>query len=157
LRRVQASVGCEDVGQDSPDFLGFNIGPWCDQLASRYPELARENFGNGYERFCALWQLSKAENQRHADVSVDYAELTEDFGAAWGRIAEAVGLATPAERLHPLVVSAADKPQGGLRSLSRTRRLVDRGGRRYAELRVARDERRRARRFATASTPAKSS
>ena len=144
LRRVQAHVGQDDIGQDSPDFRGFNIGPWCDDLAPVYPELARENFDDGYSRFCALWQLSKSENEQYADVSIDFAELTEDFDTTWGRIADVVGLGTPASVLRPLVVpsSAKLKPR---RSISRAQGLLDRGGRRYAEIRVARLERRRAR------------
>lgn len=144
LRRVQAHVGREDIGQDSPDFRGFNIAPWCDDLAPIYPELARENFGDGYSRFCALWQLSKSENQRHADVSLDFAELTDDFDNAWARIAEAVGLTTPASALRPLVVKSSAKPKPRA-AASRARQFLDRGGRRYAEIRVASLARRRAR------------
>ncbi|MBM2821859.1 MAG: hypothetical protein HW413_605, partial [Thermoleophilia bacterium] len=75
VRRTQEYLEREDIGQDRPDFMGFRMAAWCDDLAPTYPELAAERSSSGFERFCRLWELSQAEHCRHADVSVELAEL----------------------------------------------------------------------------------
>ena len=136
VRRTQEYLGREDVGQDRPDFMGFRMAAWCDDLAPTYPELAVDRSSSGYERFCRLWELSQAEHRRYADVSVELAELKGDFEGACARMSAAVGFELDANRLRPFLATGvrAEAPRGRLRR--RADRLVDRAGARYAEIRV---------------------
>jgi hypothetical protein len=135
VRRVQEHVGHEDVGQERADFMGFRIGAWCDDLAATYPELAVEHSSSGYERFAKLWELTKRENERHADVSVGLAELKDDFPGACARISDGVGIDLDPVRLSQYVSSERRVgPPSGTRL--RMERLIDRAGMRYAEARV---------------------
>jgi hypothetical protein len=136
LRRGQEWLGREDIGQGSPDFEGFNVGTFCNDLASTYPELAAERSTSGYERFSKLWDLSFEEQRRNAHVTVGLHELIRDFDATCGRIGEAIGYSFDVERLRPLVVSPPGQaPEPGVRE--RALGLVDELGRKYAKGRVA--------------------
>lgn len=140
VRRVQAAYGREDVGQSRPDFRGFNIAGWCDDLSGTYPVLAAGNFKSGFERFSALWELSYAENRKYADISIDYDELTKNFDLTAERLWAGIGardIDTPALRKYVIRSEAKEAMphpfQGALGLLAH---LKDRVGRRYAALRV---------------------
>lgn len=133
VRRAQAHVGREDVGQHHPGFNGFNVATWCEDLRPAFPELAEENVGTGYERFSRLWELNLAEGRRHADLSVGLGELTRDFDASWSRIAACAGVAMPSSRLRHLVSTRSEAAVPARAGHD----LVDRLGRRYARTRVA--------------------
>lgn len=79
VRRAQAGLKREDIGQDRPDFNGFGVNSWCEDLKSRFPELEASRFTSGFDRFAALWELSYRENRKYADVSVAYEDLIQDF------------------------------------------------------------------------------
>lgn len=136
VRRTQEYLGREDVGQDRPDFMGFRMAAWCDDLAPTYPELAAERSSSGYERFSRLWELSREEHRRYADVSVELAELKEDFETACARMAAAVGFELDANRLRSFLAAGARTATPRSRLRRGADRLVDRAGARYAEIRV---------------------
>jgi hypothetical protein len=86
VRRVQEFLDREDVGQNRVTYNGFNVATFCEDLKSTFPELAAENFSSGYDRFHKLWELSYRENQKHADISVNYWDVTHDFEPTWTRV-----------------------------------------------------------------------
>ena len=143
VRRVQEHVGREDVGQERADFMGFRLAAWCDDLARAFPELAADRSSSGYQRFAKLWQLSKNEQERYADVSVALEELKADFATACAQVSAAVGFELDPLRLErflaPDARPATPRPAFG----GRLTRVVDRAGARYAEARVAAVARRR--------------
>jgi hypothetical protein len=122
--------------------MGFRMAAWCDDLAPTYPELAIERSSSGYERFCRLWELSRQEHQRYANVSVELAQLKNDFETACAEISDAVGFELDAARLRSFLAPGARSttPTSPLRR--RIDRLVDKAGARYAETRVRRQTQR---------------
>ena len=140
LRRVQAALRREDVGQNDVTFNGFSIHTWCEDLKGSYPELDASNSKTGYERFCKLWDLSFAENCRYADISVDYGDLIKDFEATCERIRDCIGATgIDAARLKQFVVPPRNQKRAPVTDLSvaeRARRLIYRAGMRYARARV---------------------
>ena len=138
VRRVQAALGREDVGQDRPDFRGFNVAGWCDDLAATYPELAAGHFKTGFDRFSALWELSYAENRRWAHVSIDYADLIGNFRPTVARMWEAIGVQGIDDAALERYVVRSDageaRRQAFLGAGSPIARLIDRAGRRAAGL-----------------------
>jgi hypothetical protein len=139
LRRVQAYYGRDDVGQDKVTFNGFNIARWCEDIKGTYPQLAAEHFQTGYERFCRLWELSFAEHQRYADISVDYDALVRDFEATATRIGSCVGYRFDTASLKRYVVAPEAQAQTAAQSMvvKLARTLIDRAGRKYARGRLA--------------------
>jgi len=113
--RIQRHLGREDIGQASPAFSGFGVATWCDDLAPTFPELEESRFTTGHERFRALWERSKSEQERHADVTVSLADLKERFEPTCARISEAIGFELDAERLRPFVVTDADTQPAAMR------------------------------------------
>jgi hypothetical protein len=140
LRRVQAGLRREDVGQNDVTFNGFSLHTWCEDLKSTYPELDARNHKTGYERFCKLWDLSFAENRRYADLSIDYWDLIEDFEATCERIWSCIGATgIDAAQLKQFVVAPRNQkrmPSTDLSIAERARRLIYRAGMRYARARV---------------------
>lgn len=139
VRRVQAYLGREDVGQDDVMFQGFNIATWCEDLKGLYPQLDARNSKTGYERFCKLWELSRSENQRYADESIDYWELTHNFDATCKRIFDCVGSNVAVGSLKQFIIAPEDQKRLSIhrRSLrNRTTDWVRRAGRRYSKVRV---------------------
>ena len=139
VRRGQRYLGREDIGQNDVMFQGFNIAAWCEDLQATFPELDARNSKTGYERFSKLWQLSLAENQRYADVSVDYKDLTHDFGTNCGKIWEAVGCDAEIEPLEKYVVPQENQRTMPIFENSWNKRIlgvIDRAGRKYAKVRV---------------------
>lgn len=140
LRRVRAHLGRENVGQDDVTFNGFCIADWCEDLKAVYPELDATNSKTGYERFCKLWERSFAENQRYADVSVDYWDLTHEFEATAERIWKAIGapeIDTPA--LKKFVIPPEEHKSTPILPAGvaeKAKKLIDRAGRKYARLRL---------------------
>jgi hypothetical protein len=137
VRRAQAYRNREDVGQEDIAFDGMNMATWCEDLKDVFPELRSENFKTGYERFCKLWELSFAENQRHADITVSYWELTHDFEAVCGQIWDCVGCETDLLSLKRYVVMPENqKPlsihEKGFREKSE--RAIDKFGFKLAQL-----------------------
>ena len=140
LRRVQAHLGREDVGQDDVAFNGFSIATWCEDLKGVFPELEAGNSQSGYERFSRLWDLSYAENQRYADISIDYWSLTHDFEATCRRMRDCIGgqfeiaplkqWVVPKEKQTELAIQ-----QPGLKK--RAHNLIERTTRKYAKARLA--------------------
>jgi hypothetical protein len=91
IRRSQETRECEDVGQDSVDYDGFNVATYCEQLKSVFPELDAEKFSNGFERFRALWERSFLEGQKYSDVSIAYHDLTHNFESTWSNVWKVIG------------------------------------------------------------------
>ena len=140
LRRVQAHLGRENVGQDDVGFNGFSIATWCEDLKTVFPELEAKNSATGYERFCKLWELSFAENKRYADISIDYWALTHEFESTAEKLWSCVGatgidmaslreFVIPPEKQKPTPIRAYGFGQ-------KAKTLMDRAGRRYAKLRL---------------------
>jgi len=140
LRRVQAALRREDVGQNDVTFNGFSIHTWCEDLKGRYPELDASNSKTGYERFCKLWDLSFAENRRYADLSVDYLDLIADFEVACERVWACIGATgIDAAKLKQFVVPPRNHKRTPFTDpgiVDRTRRVIYRAGMRYARARV---------------------
>lgn len=139
VRRAQAHVGREDVGQQDVGFNGFSIATWCEDLKSTFPELDAKNSQTGYERFCKLWELSYAENLRHADISVDYWALTHDFETTCEEIKKCIGGSFDVASLKQYVIPPEKQKQleikqPGLRR--RTQNLWERAGRKYSKARL---------------------
>jgi len=135
VRRSQEYRGVEDVGQDSVEFRAFRLPDWCDDLKSTYPELGAERSSSGYERFSKLWQLSREQHERFADVCVSLDELRNDFDRACERISAAVGFELEPTRLRHLVSrGGAGRSATGIEA--RAARLLDRAGARYAAARL---------------------
>lgn len=139
VRRGQEYVGREDIGQNHPDFAGFNVAAWCDDLKGAFPELDAGNFQNGHDRFARLWELSYAEQHRYADISISLKDLTSEFEATCARISECVGYELDAGNLKQFVVQSKGAPPlpiGAVTPRRRLQALVDRLGQRYARLRL---------------------
>src|SRR5216683_946186 len=140
LRRVRAYLGRENVGQDDVRFNGFNIATWCEDLKTTYPELDAKNSKTGYERFCKLWELSFAENQRYADISIDYWTLTHEFEATAARLWSCVGAAgIDTTSLREFVIPPEEHKPTPIRASGigqKAKMLMDRAGRKYARLRL---------------------
>src|SRR5712692_7843372 len=139
VKRVQQHLGREDVGQADVNFNGFSLASWCEDLKTRFPELDAANSRTGYDRFCKLWELSLAAHRRHADISIDYSELTDNFETTCKRLFEAVGCNTNVASLKPLVIAPERQEPLAYRPLGMTAQLQDlicEAGRRYAKARV---------------------
>jgi len=139
VKRVQQHFGREDVGQADVNFNGFSLAFWCEDLKAQFPELDARNSSTGYERFCKLWELSLTAHRRHADISIDFADLTHDFEATCKRLFDAVGCRADVAALKPLVTAPERQKSvpiqaGGL--TARLNDLIHRAGRRYAKARV---------------------
>jgi hypothetical protein len=136
VRRGQEELGREDIGQDGVDFAGFNVAGWCEVLKDRYPELAAERSSSGFERFSKLWDVCHAEQQRHADISVDHRELIDDFVGTAARVSDAIGY-----RIDPsferFVKAPETRTTGHRTARDRALARVDELGRKYAKARVA--------------------
>ena len=91
VRRVQEFLRKQDVGQNAVTYNGFNVATFCEDLKGTFPELDARNFSSGYERFHKLWELSYRENQKYANVSVSYRDLTCDFEPTWRRVWTCIG------------------------------------------------------------------
>ena len=144
VRRVQGHLGRQDVGQESVEYQGFRLAATCDDLTTAFPELDASNFRTAYARFAKLMELSRAEQERYAHVSVDYADLVGDFQNVCPRIASAIGVDLDVEHLNQFVVLDPNRELNNRpHSLpQRLRRLVERGGRSYARIRVQAAKRR---------------
>src|SRR5215469_6031360 len=144
VRRVQEFLRREDVGQNLVTYNGFNVATFCEDLKSTFPELAAENFSSGYDRFHKLWELSYRENQKYADISVNYRDLIHDFEPTWTRVWTCIGAppidvrtlkqyVVPPEKQKDLV---RDQPQ----IEKKVQALISRFGSYYARARLrARD------------------
>ena len=148
LRRAQAWLGKEDVGQNDASYNGFSLANWCEDLKGYFPELCVENFKTGFDRFTKLWELSLTENQRYADISVDYWALTHDFEGTFEKIRDCIGdPGIDIKSLKEFMIPPEKHKPTPLRPTSvkeRTKLLIDRAGRKYASLRVQASLRRRA-------------
>lgn len=138
IARSRAYYGKDDVGQSGTDFNGAQLATWCNDLQDTFPSLRAEESRSGYERFCKLWELSRAENQRHADISVNYRELVQDFEVAFAPIRECVGMEADLRRLKRFVVPPdRQEPLSARQALpDRLAILVDRAGAKQARLRL---------------------
>lgn len=135
VKRGQAQLGREDIGQGSVHFPGFNVARWCEDLKNRFPQLKPECSSSGFERFSKLWQASDDQQRRHADISIDYRTLTHDFEAVCAQLRATLGCEFNLASLRELVVPDGD--QAPLANRPRpVRDLIDRAGRKYARLRV---------------------
>ena len=140
VRRAQAFYGREDVGQDSVTFNGMSTANVCDDLASTYPDLAAERSKNGYERFAKLWELTLAENTKHADLTVSFEQLTRDFDAVCGQIWASAGCETDYRPLKQWVVAPEQQETLKVRPRGLKSRLIMAVGRarlRYGRLRIS--------------------
>jgi hypothetical protein len=121
------------------NFNGFSLAFWCEDLKAQFPELDARNSSTGYERFCQLWELSLAAHRRHADISIDFADLTHDFEATCKRLFDAVGCRADVAALKTLVIvperqKSLSTQRNGL--TAQLKNLIHRAGRRYAKARV---------------------
>lgn len=148
VRRVQAHVGRQDVGQGDVTFEGFRMASWCEALKGRFPELGAENSKTGFERFSKLWELSYVENQRYADISIDYWALTHDFEATCQRMKDCIGGEFEIAPLKQWVVPKEKQKELEIRQPGFKRRvqnLIERTTRKYAKARLAASSLRRER------------
>ena len=109
VRRTQVYLGRKDVGQEGVAFNGMNIATWCDDLAATYPELDAARSQTGYERFSTLWALSLRESTRHADLTVRFEDLTQDYESVCGRIWETIGCTADYRPLKQWVVRSEQR------------------------------------------------
>jgi Sulfotransferase family len=142
VRRAQSFYGTQDVGQESVTFNGMGTAKTCEALAPVFPELAADRSKTGYERFAKLWELSLAENNRFAHVTVRYEELTRDFEATAREIWDALGCTADLAPLKQWVVTpenqrAIDQATG---VQGRLRAAADRARFRYGRLRMRLDQ-----------------
>lgn len=148
VQRVQAHFGKKDVGQENVSFNGFSIATWCEDLKSIFTQLDAKCSHTGYERFCKLWELSFAEQQRYADISIDYWALTHDFEATCERIWRCIGAnGIDATSLKQFVIPGEKQKAVSIHRSGigqRTRYWINRFGRKYAKLRVRMQERKNA-------------
>jgi hypothetical protein len=137
---VRAWRGTEDVGQENVGYNGFNVATWCEDLKDRFPELEAANFQTGYQRFAKLWELSFIENQRYADISIDYDELVRNFEATCKQLWDCIGASgiDTAGLKQFVVPSASQKPTVFRASgvAQHVKRLIYRIGMKYARVRV---------------------
>lgn len=139
VKRAQQHLGREDVGQADVNFNGFSLASWCEDLKTQFPELHAANSRNGYDRFCKLWELSLAAHRRHADISIDYTELTHEFEPTCKRLFQTVECSADVATLKPLIIvperqkSLTVSPAG---LTAQVQDLIYRAGRRYASARV---------------------
>jgi hypothetical protein len=139
VRRVQSHLGKEDVGQEDVGFDGFQLATWCQDLKTIFPELEARQSRNAFERFCKLWELSRAAHRAHADVSIDYWDLTHNFEATFASICTTIGCAVDIGSLRRLVVPPETQKRLPIRRAGwkqRMARLFDKAGRRYAKERL---------------------
>ena len=137
VRRAQAHVGREDVGQADVTFSGMNIARRCDALKQDFPELDANRSKSGYERFTKLWDIIQAEHHRYADLSVDYGKLTHDFETTFQSVLDCVGAQADIAALKQYVVAPEEQQRLEIQP-SRSKwmqRLFDRAARRYAQIR----------------------
>jgi len=138
LRRVRQHLGRTDVGENDVNFRGFSIASWCEDLKSRFPQLEAGNSRNGYERFCKLWELSLSEQQRYADISIDYWDLTHAFEDTCNQLWRCIGIeGIDNAELRQFVI--APEEQQNIQVSTLKKRLgywIDRLGRRYAKERI---------------------
>lgn len=104
VSRGQVYLRRQDIGQDAVTFNGFSIATWCDDLSVRFPMLRAEHSENGYQRFSKLWELSREEGRRSADISVNYRELVRDFDRVWGQIRACAAMRAQADELRRFIV-----------------------------------------------------
>jgi Sulfotransferase family len=140
VRRAQAWLGREDVGQQEVNYNGFSVAAWCEDLKGVFPELDAKNFRTGYDRFSKLWELSYAEHKRYADISVDYWALTHDFEQTCERIWACIGATgIDTASLKQFVIPPEKQKSASIFSAGlgeRAKRLIDRAGRKYARARL---------------------
>jgi hypothetical protein len=140
VRRVQTHFGREDGEQEDVMFNGFNIADWCEDLKTTFPQLDARASKTGYDRYCKLYELSGAENERYADVSIDYWELTHNFETTCERIWEIVECTADIAPLKQFVIlPEKQKPLPVRRSgiKMQLEYLLERAGRRYSKSVVA--------------------
>jgi hypothetical protein len=138
VARGQEYLGREDIGQGSPAFEGFNVGSWCEDLKTVFPELAIEQSSTGFERFSKLYERSLAAHRAHADISIEYRALCKDFETQCGRIFDAVGCRAEIAPLKPLIIQPEAQKRPPIRPglSARIGDLIDRAGRKYARVRL---------------------
>jgi hypothetical protein len=138
VRRAQAHVGKEDVGQGEVTFNGMNIAKRCDALAADFPELDASRSKTGYERFSKLWDIIQTEHRRYADISVEYGALTHDFENTFQRVLDCVGTTADLVALKQYVIAPEEQERLKIQPSNpkRLQRLFDRAARRYAEIRL---------------------
>lgn len=139
VSRGQEGRKREDIGQDKPNFEGFNIASWCEDLKTVFPELAIERSATGFERFSKLYDRSLEAQLANSDASVEYRTLCKNFESECGRIFHTIGCGADIGRLKSLIIRPENqtrkpvKPSG---LVSQANDLVDRLGRKYARARV---------------------
>ncbi|HEY1754535.1 MAG TPA: sulfotransferase [Bryobacteraceae bacterium] len=146
VARGQEHAGREDIGQNSPDFQGFNIAVWCEDLKPVFPELAADRSETGFERFSKLYDRSLEAHRANSDISIEYRALCKDFEATCGRMFDAVGCKADVASLKPLIIQPESQKRPAIQpaGFSATAgNLIDRMGRKYAKLRVRSEAERR--------------
>jgi hypothetical protein len=151
VSRVQENLGREDIGQNSPDFEGFDIAAWCEDLKPVFPELDAEHSKTGFERFSKLYDRSLAAHRAAADISIEYSALCKEFENHCRRVFEVAGCKADAGRLKPLIVQPEDQRRPLVRPAglaARAGNLMHQLGRKYAAIKVRQAERQRQKRSA---------
>ena len=140
VRRAQEFLRKDDVGQTSTAYNGFNVATFCEDLKSTFPELDARNFQSGYERFHTLWELSCRENQKYADISMQYRDLTGNFEATWSRVWTCIGAPLIDVRTLKQYVVPPETQKDLMKDQSRMGNyvgaVIDRIGFRYARSRL---------------------
>ncbi|MEP6714271.1 MAG: sulfotransferase [Terriglobia bacterium] len=144
VARAQEHRHIEDVGQSRPDFEGFNVGSWCEDLKGVFPELAIARSQTGFERFSKLYDRSLAAQREHSHFSVEYRPFCKDFDTWCPRMFEAAGCTADPTHLKHLIVppETQKRPPVQQSGLSvQAANLADRVGRKYASTRVRLEDR----------------
>jgi hypothetical protein len=147
VARVQEHLGREDVGQSNPNWEGFNVGSWCENLTAVFPELAVEHSKTGFERFSKLYDRSLAAHRAHSDLSMEYRPFCRDFDTWCHRMFDVAGCRTDPALLKHLVVPPENQRRHPARPHGmsvKAANLVDIFGRKYAKARVRLEDRWRA-------------
>lgn len=139
VSRAQEHLGRQDIGQSSPEFEGFQLHSWCEDLKIAFPELAAGESRTGFERFSRLHARSLAAHREHSDYSVEFKSFCRDFENLCQPMFDLAGCMADPARLKPLII----QPQGERKPVVRpagavatARDFIDRVGRRYANARV---------------------
>jgi hypothetical protein len=151
VARVQEILGREDVGENRPDFEGFNFAAWCEDLKTVFPELAAEHSQTGFERFSKLYDRSLAAHRADANISIEYRSLCKEFETQCRRMFDVAGCKTDVGRLKPLIVPPEAQRRPVVRPtglLAKASSLIEQLGRRYAARKVHETERQRQKRSA---------
>ena len=137
VKRSQNHHGREDVGQETVNFMGMGMANWCNQLQQYFPELRPENSNTGYERFLKLYNLSREQHNKYADLSIRFEDLTSNFEVEGKKIFDLVGYNDDIMHLKQFVIPPSEQKPIGSQTNAVKRKFfekIDKAGFLYARL-----------------------